>query len=157
MAVHAVLVSRFDDDRRAAPRQDVNRASTLRDESSYASDVQVRDLSETGFSVETPVPLAIGSTVSIGLPGHGRATARVVRPVEAGCYGCEFATPLTQAALARMFDGDTVVQLSVADPLPAAGVGEDARRLPGAVRLLAIVGGSALLWAGIIALAARLF
>jgi hypothetical protein len=155
MLLPAILLPSDSDDRRSAERQAINQPSTLRDERSRATDVYVRDLSETGFSVATDSRLEIGSTVTIGLPGRGRATARVVRQVTGG-YGCEFVEALGRAEVMQTFRGGTVIQMTTSAPVIAPLAEPEIRRLPGAVRLGVIVGGSALLWVGIVGVIARL-
>ncbi|MGK6325371.1 PilZ domain-containing protein [Sphingomonas sp. DT-51] len=145
MLLHAVLVNEDSDERRGAERQTINQPSTLRGERG-AHDVYVADLSETGFSVTTDSRIAIGSTVTIGLAGHGRAMARVVRQVPGG-YGCEFAMPLSPSVVASAFRNDTVIQLTSSAPLVAAFPDPVVKKLPGAVRLGVVLGSSALLWA----------
>jgi hypothetical protein len=126
MLLHAVMVNEDNDDRRGAERQAINQPSTLRGDRG-AHDVYVADLSETGFSVTTDSRLAIGSTVTIGLAGHGRAM------------------------------NDTVIQLTSSAPLEAPFAEPEIQKLPGAVRLGVIVGSSALLWALIARVAVALF
>ncbi|MBB3694677.1 PilZ domain-containing protein [Sphingomonas sp. BK580] len=155
MLLHAVMVNEDNDDRRGAERQAINQPSTLRGERG-AHDVYVADLSETGFSVTTDSRLAIGSTVTIGLAGHGRAMARVVRQVPGG-YGCEFTAPVSSAVVASAFRTDTVIQLTSSAPLMAPFADPEVTKLPGAVRLGVIVGSSALLWAIIARVAVALF
>jgi len=149
MLIPAILLPSDSDDRRSAERQTINQPSTLRDERAEATDVYVRDLSETGFSVATDARLEIGSMVTIGLPGRGRASARVVRQVTGG-YGCEFNEPLGRFDVLQTFRGGTVIQMTssapIAHPLPEPEI----QRFPGAVRIGVIVGGSALLWAGLV-------
>jgi hypothetical protein len=155
MLLQAVLLS-DDDDRRTAGRLSINQPSTLRDESRTACDVYVRDLSETGFSIAADATLALGSTVTIGLPGHGRAAARVVRRVTGG-YGCEFFEPLSTQAVRLMFRGDTVIQLGSSEPIEMTLPQPDIVKLPGAVRIGVIVGSSALLWVGLVKAVVALF
>ncbi|MEH3102535.1 MAG: PilZ domain-containing protein [Sphingomonas phyllosphaerae] len=156
MLIPAILLPSDSDDRRSAERQPINQPSTLRDAREEATDVYVRDLSETGFSVATDSRLEIGSLVTIGLPGRGRASARVVRQVPGG-YGCEFVEALGRAEVMQTFRGGTVIQLTssapISHPLPEPQI----TRYPGAVRLGVIVGGSALLWAAIAKALASLF
>lgn len=147
MLLQAQLVPEEQDDRRAGERQTINQPSTLRNDS-QASDVYVRDLSETGFSVATDMRLALGSTVTIGLPGRGRATARVVRQVNGG-YGCEFVEALGRAEVMQTFRGGTVIQMSTSEPMVAPLPEPEIELYPGAVRVSVIVGLSGLLWAAI--------
>ncbi|GAA4222817.1 hypothetical protein GCM10022253_32180 [Sphingomonas endophytica] len=155
MLIPAILLPSDSDDRRTAERQPINQPSTLRDARSTATDVYVRDLSETGFSVATDSRLEIGSTVTIGLPGRGRASARVVRQV-AGGYGCEFFEPLGRADVMQTFRGGTVIQMTTSAPFVEPAPEPEIRRFPGAVRLTVIVGGSAMLWLGIVKVVAGL-
>ncbi|WP_022685065.1 PilZ domain-containing protein [Sphingomonas phyllosphaerae] len=155
MLLQAILLPSDSDDRRSAERQSINQPSTLRDERAQATDVYVRDLSETGFSVATDSRLELGSTVTIGLPGRGRATARVVRQV-AGGYGCEFVEALGRAEVMQTFRGGTVIHMTTSAPVIAPFPEIEIRRLPGAVRLGVILGGSALLWAAVIGVIASL-
>ena len=148
MLLPAILLPSESDDRRSAERQAINQPSTLRDERARAADVYVRDLSETGFSVATDSRLEIGSVVTIGLPGRGRAEARVVRQV-AGGYGCEFVEALGRAEVMQTFRGGTVIHMSTSASVTPALPEPEIKRYPGAVRLGVIVGGSALLWGGI--------
>lgn len=155
MLLPAILLPSDSDDRRSAERQPINQPSTLRDHASRATDVYVRDLSETGFGVATDSRLEIGSVVTIGLPGRGRATARVVRQVPGG-YGCEFVEALGRAEVMQTFRGGTVIQMTSSAPIEHPLPEPDVARLPGAVRLGVIVGGSALLWAGLVKAVASL-
>ncbi len=149
MLIPAILLPSDSDDRRSAERQTINQPSTLRDDRAEATDVYVRDLSETGFSVATDSRLEIGSMVTIGLPGKGRASARVVRQV-AGGYGCEFNEPLARAEVMQTFRGGTVIQMMTSGPVAHPAPEPEIKRFPGAVRLGVIVGSSALLWAGLV-------
>lgn len=155
MLIPAILLPSDADDRRSAERQTINQPSTLRDERAQANDVYVRDLSETGFSVATDSRLELGSVVTIGLPGRGRASARVVRQVPGG-YGCEFTEALGRAEVMQAFRGGTVIQMTTSSPITLAAPEPEIRRYPGAVRLGVIVGGSALLWAGVVKLISAL-
>lgn len=155
MLIPAILLPSDSDDRRSAERQTINQPSTLRDERAQANDVYVRDLSETGFSVATDSRLEIGSVVTIGLPGRGRASAHVVRQV-AGGYGCEFTEPLGRAEVMQAFRGGTVIHMTSNAPIAAPLPEPEIERLPGAVRLGVIVGGSVVLWAGVVKVIASL-
>ncbi|WP_341207076.1 PilZ domain-containing protein [uncultured Sphingomonas sp.] len=155
MLIPAILLPSDSDDRRSAERQTINQPSTLRDERAQANDVYVRDLSETGFSVATDSRLELGSEVTIGLPGRGRASARVVRQVPGG-YGCEFNEPLGRAEVMQAFRGGTVIHMTSESPIMPPLAEPEIQRFPGAVRLGVIVGGSMVLWAGVVKLIAAL-
>jgi hypothetical protein len=95
-------------DRRNSERRPVERPSTLRHGDSRPVDVIVNDLSSHGFSVLLADPPAVGSTISIGLPGIGSRIGVVARAIEGG-VGCRFATPLDAASVASAFAADPVV------------------------------------------------
>ncbi len=81
--------------RRRAERIPVKIDAKLRELGDLGSEARVLNLSETGFMAETSQDLAIGARVWLMLPGRDRANA-VIRWVEAGRIGAEFATPLAQ-------------------------------------------------------------
>jgi hypothetical protein len=148
MLLQAVLVPEPKGDRRSSERQVVNQRSTLRGDSRVACDVYVRDLSPTGFSVTTDGTLAMGSIVSIGLPGYGQADAQVVHRIVGG-YGCEFLQPLGMEAVQRAFRDNPVVPFTSDERFLAPVAEPVIARWPGAVRVGTIIGLSAALWAGI--------
>ncbi|MDP1028072.1 PilZ domain-containing protein [Sphingomonas sp. KR1UV-12] len=94
------------DDERASDRQSVNLDGTLRQQDDHRPlDVMIEDLSTTGFRMSCSEPLTLDSTVTIGIAGLGRHTARVVRSA-APYYGCRFVVP---------------VDISGADAIPSSG------------------------------------
>ena len=74
-------------------RKSVLRDSTLRHGDNLPVDVQVTDLSTTGFSVDAPLDLEIGALVGLGLGGAGTASARIIRRANS-TYGAQFLQPL---------------------------------------------------------------
>lgn len=60
--------------------------------------VLVHDLSTTGLRIQTEADLSIGDTVSIEFPDIPPIEAHIVHGTR-GIYGCEFATPISQAAV----------------------------------------------------------
>jgi len=95
-------------DRRNSDRRPVDRPSTLRQDGASPLDVVVNDLSCHGFNVTLSNPPAIGSTISIGLPGIGRRLGTVAR-VTGDQVGCQFSVPLDDASVTAAFAVDPVV------------------------------------------------
>ena len=58
----------------------------------------VENLSETGLALQTDARLAVGDSFEIELPLSGAVVA-VVAWAEDGVLGCEFATPISRAAV----------------------------------------------------------
>jgi hypothetical protein len=80
-------------DRRAAERQPVEIEAKLRELGNTGNEARVLNLSQTGFMAETAAEFTVGARVWLMLPGRDRANA-VVRWVEAGRIGAEFAEPI---------------------------------------------------------------
>jgi hypothetical protein len=80
-------------ERRTAERQPVEIEAKLRELGNTGNEARVLNLSETGFMAETTADFAVGARVWLMLPGRNRANA-VVRWVEAGRIGAEFAEPI---------------------------------------------------------------
>ena len=83
---------------RAAERRIVNLAARLRDPGATASDVEVVNLSTSGFMAEGELALEPGAQVWLKLPGLEPQSSRAVW-VESGKAGFEFATPLHPATI----------------------------------------------------------
>ena len=134
-------------ERRWEPRRSVVSDSTLRGPSGIAQTVTVFDLSASGFSFAADTNLTVGSQVRIGIPGVGRAKAKVCR-IEGSQHGCEFQIALTRAQLGAAFLSDTVVHGSFATELvgahrfaePEVGIWS------GPIRASLIIGLPTLLW-----------
>lgn len=153
MALTATIFSHDPTERRGSDRRAIARTSTMRDEGARPYAVLVEDLSVDGFSMIAGVQLGIDSTISIGLPGVGRRNARVVRVVD-NRYGCRFDEPLSPQALAAAFAGDPVVSGGFAPLPPALDLSHEPQlaKWPRAVRLVLLVGASALLWTALLRL-----
>lgn len=143
-------------ERRAAPRRPVERGTTLR-LSDLPVDVVLHDLSETGASIETVVPLANGTTVTIGLGGVGRFEAQVISRTDSR-YGCRFAVPLSAKAVASAFRTEAIsAGAFVAQPVPSCRVvQEDGVKWPGIVRIALSTGIAIGGWITIIGFVRRL-
>lgn len=85
-------------DGRRAERRLVNIAASLREPGASLNEIEIVNLSVGGFAAETSVPLEIGSTAWLKLPGHEPLASQVVW-VEDGKAGFEFLTPLHAATL----------------------------------------------------------
>jgi hypothetical protein len=88
-------------DLRKAPRRIVNLAASLREQGATSTEVEVLDLSTTGFRVQTQLGLAPGSYVWLKLPGQEAMSTRVVW-AEGDIAGCEFVTPLHHASVEQL-------------------------------------------------------
>ena len=86
---------------RQAERRIVNLAARLRDPGASVSDVEVVNLSVSGFMAEGQVPLEPGTQVWVKLPGLEPQSSRAVW-VEGGKAGFEFVTPLHPATLEQL-------------------------------------------------------
>ncbi|MDB5714298.1 MAG: type pilus assembly PilZ [Sphingomonadales bacterium] len=140
-------------DRRQGPRIAVESCSTLRADTRPV-DVLMTDLSETGFAIESVLPLEIGAEVSIGLPGYGAFEAWVVRK-DGDTVGCAFSQPLDAHIVRSAFAGTNVMHTVAVKTLPAIDTVMPLAELepvkwPRIYRALLMLGSSALLWALII-------
>lgn len=104
MSVRATLYS----DNRGAQRMQLDRASTLRDDDDRPFDVQIEDISLTGFRLQLPFEVLPDQAMTIGVPGVGIRTLQVVR-VEGATAGCIFVQPLNPAELGTILRFDSSV------------------------------------------------
>ncbi len=113
------------DDERAADRQQVNLDGTLRQQDNQRPvDVMIEDLSATGFRMSCSERLSLDATVSIGIAGLGRHTARVVRSA-APFYGCRFVTPVDIGGIETVTPAHTIVAADFGHAGPAAMFTQD--------------------------------
>lgn len=84
--------------RRSSPRRRLHLALPATVDAGAPADGVMRDLSETGFLLQTSTRLALGDRLEINLPHAGLVTADVVW-VGDGLYGCQFETPISKATL----------------------------------------------------------
>ncbi|MFD1786657.1 PilZ domain-containing protein [Sphingomonas floccifaciens] len=142
---------------RAESRIPVTVDGTLRGDVGDPLDVEVEDISSSGFRARVPVALDVGEVISIGIAGLGTRPARVVRS-DGRSVGCQFFARLPGDFDARIAGAASQVVVPVQTPAyrtpaPATvAVGDD--RLPMPVRVATIVGLSSLGWAAIYALIA---
>ncbi|NJR77669.1 pilus assembly protein PilZ [Sphingomonas corticis] len=86
------------DDSRHALRKAVTMRAQLRDRGTTRFEIEVVDLSVTGFRAQTGFSLWPGTTVWLTLPGLAALEA-VVAWRDKSRYGCAFARPLHPAVL----------------------------------------------------------
>lgn len=82
-------------DRRRSPRRALRLGAAAGD---AGESVTIHDLSLTGALLETSVPMLVGSTFEVELPHVGNVEASVVW-TSGEYYGCQFALPISPAAL----------------------------------------------------------
>jgi hypothetical protein len=85
-------------DKRRAKRLDVSVPADMRLLGYHGFDVVVRDLSELGFKVESPVRVNPGSIVRLRLPGLGMVLGKIVWS-RSGHLGGEFINPVSPSRL----------------------------------------------------------
>lgn len=133
-------------DRRSSERRPVDRPSTLRREGASPLDVVVNDLSCHGFNVTLADPPAIGSMISIGLPGIGRRFGTVAR-ITGDQVGCQFSAPLDDASVTAAFAMDPVVTgLFTALPVPDLDHEPHVEKWHPAMRTTMIVAATSAAW-----------
>ncbi|WP_184086133.1 PilZ domain-containing protein [Sphingomonas xinjiangensis] len=91
-------------DQRGAVRFYVAGEARLRGGDGGPVDVQIENLSRTGFLFLSPLEYPVGTLVTIGLSGAGLREARVVRS-EGERHGCEFLEPLAETQMERAYRG----------------------------------------------------
>lgn len=85
------------------PRSKLEMLLLFRRESYPASRVEVVDISETGFLIDSAVDLAIGERVWLCVPGLQSLAAKVVR-IDGFKIGCAFDQPMHEAVLRTKLD-----------------------------------------------------
>lgn len=89
---------------RRAERRIVNLAASLREPGASLNDIEVVNLSVTGFAAESDAALEIGAQVWLKLPGIEPTACRVVR-IDGRTAGFEFVTPLHAQTLDTLTAG----------------------------------------------------
>ena len=85
-------------DGRRAERRIVNLAASLREPGASMAEIEVLNLSVTGFAAECDMPIETGAHLWLKLPGLEALNSKVVW-VEGRQAGFEFVTPLHPATL----------------------------------------------------------
>ncbi|WP_426277610.1 PilZ domain-containing protein [Sphingomonas sp. FW199] len=140
-----------------SPRRDLNVAATMRVDQQPV-DVEVLNMSATGFKARCAVELSADATVMIGVAGMGRRVASVVW-AEAPFYGFQFEQPLDSQTLESLRQTTNVVPLPVTtEPSGAVGPSDmaDHRSMPlvvGSVLSLSMAVGFTVkaIWDGMVA------
>jgi hypothetical protein len=86
---------------RRAERRMVNLAASLREPGAAVDDIEVQNLSTDGFMAQTDIPLEVGGTAWLKLPGLEAQKSQVVW-IEGGKAGFQFAAPLHPATLDQL-------------------------------------------------------
>ena len=94
------------------------------------AEVLVHNISEGGLLIETAAPLGVGEEIDIELP-HVGTTPATARWQSGRLYGCEFAAPLSPAALSAAQLRSVALAASAPAPnaLPDAGFAARLQRL----------------------------
>ncbi|WP_156678601.1 PilZ domain-containing protein [Sphingomonas profundi] len=136
-------------DQRAATRVPLGRDGTARDPRQQPIDIIIEDLSRVGCKLNSPLPLPIDRVLNIGIPGVGRREGRVIWEA-LPAHGVEFLWPLSdeEVACSRTAESlvlgafpqrlDAMLQPDVPPDVPG--------RLPRALGIAVIAGGSVALW-----------
>ena len=95
-------------DGRQAERRIVNLAARLRDPGARMAEVEVMNLSASGFMAQGEIALEPGAHVWLKLPGLEPQNSRVVW-VEGGKAGFEFSAPLHPATLEQLVAGSRTI------------------------------------------------
>jgi hypothetical protein len=98
MRAHFEESAKTGDERRGAARRALRLDVETNGASRGAAHVTIHDLSLTGVLIETSTPLAVGETFEVDLPEAGNVQASVVW-MSGEFYGCQFAAPISTAAL----------------------------------------------------------
>ncbi len=132
---------------RVALRRSIGLPGTVRS-NGIPYDVNVRDLSASGFSASIPVALAVGEIVSLGLPSLGVVEATVTRS-EGETHGFSFVRHLTIDTVQRVERIDTVHAGAFTPVWDGAPTSPDPviKKWPGAVRVAVLVVGALTSWA----------
>lgn len=103
-------------DRRSAPRLLLSLGSSLLP---CFSEVTIHDLSLTGMRLETSADLAVGDTIEVQLPQASAIRATIVWH-DGVQYGCEFDTPIPDAAVSAALLRSTPLPPTAATEAPPA-------------------------------------
>ncbi|MHA6719390.1 PilZ domain-containing protein [Sphingomonas sp. RS6] len=145
------IAARLYQDGRWAERHQVELEATLRDSDWAPVDVSIDDLSNGGFRISAGTRLVVGEMIALGIAGVGTRPAKVVWGAN-GSYGCEFATPLTDAELRTAFAAPLAQPIAFPKtPLPSpsppatTAINEE-QKLPVRTRVAIIFGSAVVAW-----------
>lgn len=95
-------------DNRREPRLAAECKATAR----IALCVEILDASHRGVRARISVPLPVGTTLKIGLPGGTERHAKIAWS-EGELFGCEFMAPLSPAELAKLLAATPLARASI--------------------------------------------
>jgi hypothetical protein len=148
-------------DGRTAPRRKLNLAVQGTTALGIPANVLIHNLSTTGLLIETAADLSLGEVFEVEIP-HAGATPTIVIWRSDRLFGCEFATPVGNAAISAALLRTPAVRpeaVALAEDFPQsatdayvreASESRDQAKLPIRTRVSIIVGSSLVLWALII-------
>lgn len=143
-------------EKRYAPRKAV--ALTLRAwVAGEERQVTVRDLSNTGFLVETTPPLTLEQTIELELPHEGPKEANVVWAGDE-MAGCTFVGTISKASIsAALLKSEVLVEQPIAfEQTSYEAEDYETNKLPVPARLAIIGVGSVMAWAPLVLIGAAL-
>jgi hypothetical protein len=108
------MVAYFEERAPAADRRRSVRRALRLGAGSAGEPVSIHDLSLSGALIETSVPMLVGATFEVELPHVGTIEASVIWN-SGEYYGCQFALPISPAALSA-----ALLQADVQPPADAA-------------------------------------
>lgn len=152
MPVQPLIRTENADNRRYAPRYTV-RVPASGSDGIAAFKVCIQSISTTGFSIEAPVELKVGSPIEIDLPGAGPTPARVMWS-NGMTSGCVVEEPLDKSVVsATRLKGEPVAAEAppVESSPPEIVLETQPQRWPGAVRVVFVLGAGAAAWALVLA------
>ena len=117
-------------------------------------DMEIHDLSTTGFRAETPAELRVGDHVAVGATAFGRTNAEVIWQ-RGSIYGFRFDRGISELDVRQARETPNVVIGDFGEagsaPVEAGGalVAPVSEKLPVGTRLLVIFAGSVACWASL--------
>lgn len=133
-------------ERRQDTRHPLDAAATLRVARTVPRDVLIHDLSAGGCQFVSAKPIALGSSISVGIAGVGMREATIVRS-HAGLHGCAFEQPLNATELNRAGRIDTVHSGHFVIPAGSELLEPSLGKYSGATRLGVLLASAAAAWA----------
>lgn len=127
-------------------RRDVQLPATLR-HNQVPIDIEIENLSSTGFRARSDAPLVIGDEVMVGFVGAGRHPAGVVRR-DGDVVGFQFDTPLDPMVVAQARAQSNILSLGIEASATGESGAVERPPLSGVARSLARAVGAALIAIG---------
>ncbi|UZK67743.1 PilZ domain-containing protein [Sphingomonas sp. M1-B02] len=140
-------------DARSGERTEVALDGTLRSSDGIPIDIEIDEISLSGFRTSTPLALRVGDSISVGISGLGMRRATVVRQ-RGDSFGCRFTPSLPSNFLDGITASSGAGAMSTIFPerLGSNHTADQAdARFPFRTRMIIIVGASLLLWSALLA------